>query len=75
MTLRQEAMTAVKLLPEDKLPQLLQFVRFLNPSTKEKTDAALKSQHEVRRTPGGFPGKVMMADDFDDTPDCFEDYQ
>lgn len=75
MTLCQEAITAVRLLPEDKLPQLIQFVRFLNPSTKEKTEPALKPQNETRRTPGSFSGKVIMSDDFDDTPDCFEDYQ
>lgn len=75
MTLRQEAMTAVRLLPEDKLPQLLQFVRLLNPPAKEKTEPVLKTQKKARRTPGEFPGKVIMSDDFDDTPDGFEDYQ
>lgn len=74
MSLRQEAMTAVKLLPEDKLPQLIQFVRFLNPSEKEASVPVLKSQNTARRTPGEFPGKVIMSDDFDETPDCFEEH-
>ncbi len=76
MSLRQEAMTAVRLLPEDKLPQLIQFVRFLNLSAKEDSDSVsvLELQNVVRRIPGEFPGKVIMSDDFDDTPDCFKDY-
>lgn len=76
MTLRQEALATVRLLPEEKLPQLIQFARFLNPSAKEKeSTAAIPSQHDKnRRTPGIFPGKVIMSDDFDETPDCFKEY-
>lgn len=28
----------------------------------------------IYRTPGGLTGKFWMADDFDETPDCFADY-
>ncbi|MBO4320035.1 MAG: DUF2281 domain-containing protein [Treponema sp.] len=27
-----------------------------------------------KRQPGGLTGKFWMADDFDETPECFKDY-
>ena len=32
------------------------------------------NEKKIIRTPGGIEGKFWMADDFDETPDCFEDY-
>ena len=31
-------------------------------------------QKENRRQPGGLTGKFYMAEDFDETPDCFKEY-
>ncbi|QTQ13613.1 DUF2281 domain-containing protein [Treponema parvum] len=33
-----------------------------------------KEKKTIRRTPGGLSGAFYMADDFDETPECFRDY-
>ena len=32
------------------------------------------TEQHVLRQPGLLRGKIKIADDFDDTPDCFEEY-
>lgn len=33
-----------------------------------------KPEKKVKRTLGGLKGQIWMADDFDETPDCFKEY-
>lgn len=72
MTLQQQAIQAVQVLPEEKLPSLIQFAQFLQGSRIEvlpsqKTDAK-------KRQPGRLKGKIWMAEDFNDTPAEFKEY-
>ena len=75
MTLQQEAQLAVQLLPEDKLPVLIEFARFLN---RRGANGVPGEAHELlagrRSLSGILKGKVHMADDFNETPDVFKEY-
>ncbi len=33
-----------------------------------------KQEKKVNRTLGGLKGQIWMAEDFDETPDCFKEY-
>ncbi len=37
-------------------------------------NSAGKKGNIMRRVPGGLTGIFYMADDFDETPECFKDY-
>ena len=75
MTLQQQAMYAVQLLPEEKLPVLIEFARFLNqtdlPNGIAGTGASAISEKR-RALAGVLKGQVKMADDFNETPDVKE---
>ena len=59
---------------EDQIMQLITFARFLKYDSHRHEEVAEVSPHAHKRTPGGMPGKLWMADDFDETPDCFAEY-
>ena len=40
----------------------------------ENSENINEEKSVVRRTPGTAVGSFWMADDFDETPDCFKDY-
>ena len=71
MTLQQLTMEAMTFLPESKKLQVLNFANSLNTaqSTTERISAS-KSQ----RKSGILKGQIKMADDFDETPECFKEY-
>ena len=77
MTLQQQALQAVQLLPEEKLPVLIEFARFLNQTNsvnqmiQEQSSAALEKR---RKLAGILRGQVKMADDFNETPEEFKEY-
>lgn len=75
MTLQQQAIMEVNLLSEEDLSQVIQFINFLR-FTKSKESAAIDLQPDGKRyrTRGGFRGPVILADDFNETPDCFKEY-
>ena len=78
MTLQQQAQRAVELLPEEKLPVLIDFARFLNQSdltgrTVSFVDSSAISQRR-REILGILKGQVHMAEDFNETPDVFKEY-
>ena len=56
---------------EDQVMQLLTFARFLKSEAQSRKKTTETSSQKHRRTPGGMPGTLWMADDFDETPDCF----
>lgn len=77
MTLQQEALYAVRLLPDEKLPALIAFARFLTQSDSyvDRTDPAPDTLAEKRRAVAGIlRGKVRMSEDFNETPDVFKEY-
>ena len=71
MTLQQQAVQAIQVLPESKLPSLIQFARFLN----DTSDVVVE---EIKTTPvrrfGRLKGKIHMAEDFNETPAEFKEY-
>ncbi len=76
MTLQQRALYMIEHLPDEKLSQVIQFAEFLsyysNPVvfTEEK---AVKEGNHIRK-PGILKRKMIMSDDFDETPECFKEY-
>ena len=71
MTLQQQAVQMIQILPEDKLPDLIRYAKVLNESSSMKVTVTRKKN--VRRF-GRLKGKIWMADDFNDTPDEFREY-
>ena len=59
---------------EEQIMQIVAFARFLKYNSQTRNDAAKASSKGHKRTPGGMPGKLWMADDFDEIPDCFSEY-
>ena len=75
MTLQQKAVKEISILSDEDLSQVMQFISFLRFSKTEHVSmAAQESDHKKYRTRGGLRGKVILADDFDETPDCFKEY-
>ena len=59
-------------LSEERLDEVITFVQFLK-SIDNKKDKD-KVSTNAYRNPGGLSGTFVMADDFDETPDCFKEY-
>ena len=76
MTLQQEALRVVRLLPDEKLPALIAFARFLTQSDFHRDAASPDADTLTRRraVAGILRGKVRMANDFNETPDIFKEY-
>ena len=77
MTLQQQALTTVQMLPEEKVPILIAFASFLNQTNV--TDALSRqptSSLSERRCAlsGILKGQIWMAEDFNETPECFKEY-
>ena len=71
MTLQQQALHAVQVLPEEKLPVLIEFARSV---ADRMTGPQLSEISERRRALAGvLKGQVKMAEDFNETPEfvCF----
>ena len=77
MTLQQQALRAVQLLPEEKLPALIEFAQFLNQAGRmaQTVPAQPSALSEQRRSLSGIlKGQVRIAEDFNETPDVFKEY-
>jgi len=77
MTLQQEALYTVQLLPEEKLPTLIAFVRFLTQSDSfpDTASSGMDALTRKRRSVAGvLRGQVRMSKDFNETPDVFKEY-
>ena len=58
-------------LPEESLQKLLEYIRFLK---YELGIEKMKANGKKRNLGCLEGGLVYMADDFDETPDCFKEY-
>lgn len=58
---------------EFSLEVQLQLLALLADNIRSKT-VAMSPKRTFRRKLGGYEGKVWMAPDFDDAPDCFAEY-
>ena len=76
MTLQQYALNVIERLPEEKILQVIQFAEFLsvNPKPKISVEDKEVSEDGYIRKPGILKRKMVMADDFDEMPDCFKEY-
>lgn len=75
MTLQQQALNEITNLSEEDLYQVIQFVNFLRFSKSEQASVVQKPvEGKKYRTRGGLSGKVVLAEDFHETPDCFKEY-
>ena len=77
MTLHQQAIDAIGGIPEDRLPALIQFALFLKsgvpfPLKDDGNDVSVREKR--KKNFGILKGHVIMAPDFNDTPDCFKEY-
>lgn len=77
MTLQQKAIDVIGRLPEDKISQVIQFAEFLsfeiNVQPQTKPHRTVNKNGYIRK-PGVLKRKMVMADDFDETPECFKEY-
>lgn len=77
MTLKEQVIKRVNIMPDEQVRQLLQFADFLfyTHSWTDGAENAVRTQKKCRRNLKGImPGKAVMAEDFDETPDCFKEY-
>lgn len=72
MTLEQQAVHIITALPADKLSQVVSFAKFL--LTQPETDRLLEPERKFVRRSGVLKGQISIADDFDETPECFKEY-
>lgn len=75
MTLQQQVVKEAGLLSDEDLAQVIQFIGFLRFSKSGKSLADIQQAGNRKyRTRGGLPGRVILADDFNETPECFKEY-
>ena len=60
-----------KKIPTRYMDQLLEYMDFLLYKSAHDDDG---DDLPVKRVLGQFKGRIKMADDFDETPDCFKEY-
>ena len=63
-------------LPEDMIVQIINFMRFLKyASKKEQTEHSISNDITFRRTVNPLADEfISIAEDFDETPECFKEY-
>lgn len=75
MTLQQQVVKEAGLLSDEDLAQVIQFIGFLHFSKLRKPLTDIQQTNGKKyRTRGGLSGKVILADDFNETPECFKEY-
>ena len=75
MTLQQQVVREAELLSDEDLTQVIQFIGFLRFSKSRRPSTDIhQADGKKYRTRGGLSGKVVLADDFNETPECFKEY-
>ncbi len=75
MTLEQQAIHIITALPTDKLSQVVSFAKFLlTQSEADMMPNQTKKEKKFFRQSGILKGQMSVADDFDETPECFKEY-
>ncbi len=67
----------LKDLPESNIADVIEYIQFLKFKLlrdQNNTDSAIVERKHPERKLGILQGKFVMADDFDETPDCFKEY-
>ncbi len=75
MTLLQQVVKEAELLSDEDLVQVILFMEFLRFLKSGKPSADTQQIGSKKyRIRGGLSGKVILADDFNETPQCFKEY-
>lgn len=77
MTLQQQALRAIEHLPDEQKWQVIQFAKFLSSNSEQPnihTECQNTDGKNFIRKPGILKRKMIMDDDFDETPICFKEY-
>ena len=62
-------------LPEDMIEQIIEFMRFLKSSKKEQAKHSISNSMTFHRSVNPLEGELIaIAEDFDETPECFKEY-
>ena len=67
----------LRLVPESEFDLVSRFLDFILSGNAKSVPAkakAKKAEKKLYRQPGALKGKIWIADDFDETPDCFKEY-
>lgn len=67
----------LKDLPESNIADVIEYIQFLKfklQKNENTTSSAIAERKHPERKLGILQGKFVMADDFDETPDCFKEY-
>ena len=64
----------IKTLPESSIAEVMDFVEYVKYKQKEKNDEQVEAYIHKRKLDVFKGGLIYMADDFDDTPECFKEY-
>lgn len=67
----------LKDLPESNIADVIEYIQFLKfklLKDENNANSAITERKHPERTLGILQGKFVMADDFDETPDCFKEY-
>ncbi len=73
-TLDQQLSQAISAVPKEKMKFLIEFARFLCTQSSSFEDKSETISTQRKSIIGRARGEVRMADDFNDTPDCFKEY-
>ncbi len=76
MTTKERAVDIINRMPEDKAYYVLQILKGIEELTRGDSESDETSgKRSGERKLGPLAGRLIyMADDFDETPDCFKDY-
>ena len=62
-------------LPEDMIEQIIEFMRFLKSSKKEQAERSISNNVTFHRSVNPLADEfICIAEDFDETPECFKEY-
>lgn len=64
-------------LPESNIADVIEYIQFLKfklLKDENNIGSAIAERKHPERKLGILEGKFVMADDFDETPDCFKEY-
>ena len=68
---RDQVLEFIKTVPDNRLAYVMALLKNVK---SEDMSAELLEKTKKRKKLGGMEGKIWMADDFNELPDCFEEY-
>jgi len=72
--MKEKVVDIINRMPEDKVYYVLQLLEGIEGLTDKNLEMDLVNKGSGRKLGPLTGGLVFMAEDFDETPDCFEEY-